>query len=240
MLSNLVLTGGWAHDFTTTSTTLVEVMAPVAHSTVVDDMDAAAALLNEREFDVITIYACWFTMTDPRYTEEQRATWARTTPAAFRSAVEGHHSAGGGLCVLHTGILCFTDWPEWPGLVGGSWVWGKSWHPAPAPMRLVRHTGRPPVRAPHAIVEGLGSIEVVDERYCDIEAHADARILMTSSGPEGEFPSVWVRDAGTGRSVYSSIGHDSASLTTASHARLLRRCVAWAGGGDDGTVSRLA
>lgn len=236
MPNNLILTGGWAHDFASSSSVLADVLAPVATSTIVDDMDGATNALDGGKFDVLTVYACWFTMTDSRYTDEQRAQWARTTSDGFRNAVGRHLRAGGGLCVLHTGILCFTDWDEWPKLVGGDWTWGRSWHPAPAQMRAEKtdHAGG------HPIVDGIDRIDVFDERYCEIDARADSTVLMSSDGPEGRFPTVWVCEETGGRRAYSSLGHDRVTLTEPTHARLLRRLVVWAGGGDATTVSRLA
>lgn len=233
---NLILTGGWAHDFASSSLVLADVLAPIATSTIVDDMDDAACQLDSGRFDVLTVYACWFTMTDARYNDEQRAQWARTTPGSFREAVAHHLGAGRGLCVLHTGLLCFTDWEEWPELVGGDWTWGRSWHPAPAPMRADRRPGA----VHHPVVDGMDRIEVFDERYCEIDARPDSNVLMSSNGPEGEFPTVWVRDGGGGRRAYSSLGHDRVSLTEPTHARLVRRLLAWVGGGDAAMVSRLA
>lgn len=236
MLNNLVLTGGWAHDFASSSAVLADVLSSVATSTIVDDMSAAARQLDTGQFDVLTVYACWFTMTDARYTDEQRAQWARTTPGEFREAVAGHLGAGRGLCVLHTGLLCFTDWEEWPGIVGGDWTWGRSWHPAPAALRAARR----PDAVDHPVVAEIEGLEVFDERYCDIDARPDSTVLMSSGGPEGEFPTVWVRDSKVGRRAYSSLGHDRVSLTEPTHARLVRRLLAWVGGGDAATVSRLA
>lgn len=236
MLKNLVLTGGWAHDFSSSSAVLAEVLSPVATSVVVDDMSEVARQLNTGSFDVLTVYACWFTMTDARYTNEQRAEWARTTPRDFRDAVVQHLDSGRGLCVLHTGLLCFTDWEDWSGIVGGDWTWGRSWHPAPATMRVGRH----PDAAGHPVVAGIDGLEVFDERYCDIDARPGSSVLMSSGGPEGEFPTVWVRDSDGGRRAYSSLGHDRISLTEPTHARLIRRLLTWAGGGDAATVSRLA
>ncbi|MFZ9696285.1 MAG: ThuA domain-containing protein [Ilumatobacteraceae bacterium] len=235
MLRNLVLTGGWAHEFSVSSAVLTEILSPVAESVVVDDANDAAHQLNTGDFDVLTVYACWFTMTDPRYTAEQRAHWARTTPSDFRDAVARHLEAGRGLCVLHTGLLCFTDWEEWPDFVGGDWKWGRSWHPAPATMRVDRRVDA----ELHPIVAGINNLEVFDERYCDIEARSGSSVLMTSDGPEGEFPTVWVNETGGSRRTYSSLGHDPVSLTEPTHARLLRRMLVWAGGGDAASTSRI-
>lgn len=236
MLRNLILTGGWAHDFASSAVVLADELSSVATSTIIEDMSEAAHQLNSGQFDVLTVYACWFTMTDARYTEEQRAQWARTTPGEFREAVNRHLDAGRGLCVLHTGLLCFTDWPDWPNIVGGDWTWGRSWHPAPALMRVDRCADA----GGHPVVAGMDGLEVFDERYCDIDAHPDATVLMTSGGPEGTFPTVWVRDSDVGRRAYSSLGHDRVSLTEPTHSRLVRRLLVWVGGGDAATVSRLA
>lgn len=233
-MKNLIITGGWAHEFSDSAVVLSEVLAaqPVngasVHSTVVDDIEKAMKALRDAQFDVITVYACWFTMTDQRYTPEQRAQWAKTTPVELREAIAAHVKRGGGLLVLHTGIICFTDWAEWPKYLGGSWNWGSSWHPA---VEVFAARWASTLREPqqHPIVHDLGEIVVEDERYCELGVGPRAQVLLESDGPEGVQASMWTHEQGSSRAVFSSLGHDHRSLNNLQHGRLLRRSIAWVG-----------
>ena len=233
-VKNLIITGGWAHEFSDSAVVLGKVLAAqtvngeVVDSTIVDGIDNAIHALQKDHFDVVTVYACWFTMTDERYTPEQRAQWARTTPVELREAIAAHVKRGGGLLVLHTGIICFTDWPEWPQYLGGSWNWGSSWHPA---VEVFAARWASSLRAPqeHPIVCDLGEIVVEDERYCELGVGPQAQVLLESDGPEGVQPSMWTHEHGAARAIFSSLGHDHRSLNNLQHGRLLRRSIAWVG-----------
>lgn len=239
-MRNLIITGGWAHDFAESALTLADVLSPKspANHLIVDGIDAAIDALSNENFDVVTVYACWFTMTDERYTAEQRAQWARTTPVQFRELMTAHVQRGGGLLVLHTGIICFTDWPEWPIFVGGSWNWGASWHP---PVEVLTATWADSLRHPqeHPIVHDLGEIVVEDERYCELGVGAAAQVLLQSDGPEGVQPTMWTHELGASRVVFSSLGHDHRSLRDHQHGVLLRRSLAWVAKESDAVVREL-
>lgn len=244
-MKNLIITGGWAHDFSSTSSTLREVLSTVnsisgVEQVVVHDINEAADALTKQNFDVVTVYACWFTMTDERYTPEQRASWARTTPPAFIEKMTEHHQRGGGLLVLHTGIICFTDWPEWSQWVGGEWVWGQSWHPALEDLVVTRSLEQGSFDQSnvgvHPIVHDIETIAVHDERYSDMGIDPASVILYESAGANGLQPAAWAHTYGGSRVIFSSLGHDARSLTNAAHQTLLRRSLAWVAGYPDETV----
>ena len=64
-----------------------------------------------------------------------RATTACATATAFslsaagRTAIDEWHAAGRPILALHTGVICFDDWPGWGELLGGRWDWNRSSHP---------------------------------------------------------------------------------------------------------------
>jgi hypothetical protein len=104
------------------------------------------------------------------------------------------------LLVLHTGIICFTDWPEWPQYLGGSWNWGSSWHPA---VEVFAARWASTLREPqqHPIVHDLGEIVVEDERYCELGVGPQAQVLLESDGPEGIQASMWTHEQGSARTT---------------------------------------
>jgi hypothetical protein len=157
-------------------------------------------------------------MLDARYSDAIRAEWATTMAPEARGQIAGFVAGGGGLLALHTAVLCFDDWPAWPDLVGGTWVWGRSGHPPP---------GEVPVHfdADHHLTAGLGPVTLLDERYDGLDVQPAATVVATSPGAGGKQPMVWVH----GRTVTDVLGHDERSLTDPTHAEVLRRAIRWLG-----------
>jgi type 1 glutamine amidotransferase len=227
----LIISGGWAHPFERTAPFLADVMDPAGlDSTVALDLDEAAGLLAAHSFDLLTVYACWFTMADARY-DEVRSLWARSTSEALAAGIAAHVAAGRGVLALHTAPICFDDWPQWPHIVGGAWNWQRSWHPQPGEL-MVEPVGR------HPIVDNLAPFEVVDERYTDLDVSPDAEVIAWTVDGDRQ-AAIWTHTAGTARVVYDCLGHDERSLGHREHAVVLRRCALWAMGASDEEVTAI-
>ncbi len=225
----LIITGGWAHPFERTSRFLSDTLTGAGfRSDVADDLDDAAALLAANQFELVTVYACWFGMSDERY-DTVRSEWARTSPEALRNGLSAHLGAGRGLLALHTAPICFDDWPEWPSILGGRWNWARSWHPQPAEMS-VEPAGC------HPIVDGIRPFDVVDERYTDLDVSADVDVIAWSIADDRQ-AALWTHSFGNARVVYDALGHDERSLGQTDHAVVLRRCALWAAGAPDAEVA---
>lgn len=227
----LIITGGWAHPFARTSPFLAEVFRVAGFDCVIaEDLDKAASLLAAHKFDLVTIYACWFGMSDERY-DTVRSEWARTSSPALRDGISSHVGAGRGILALHTAPICFDDWPEWPIIVGGNWNWQRSWHPQSGEMS-VEPVGE------HPIFNGIGPFNVVDERYTDLDVSPDVDVIAWSVAEDRQ-AAIWTHSVGTARVVYDALGHDERSLGHADHAVVLRRCALWAAGAADAEVSGM-
>lgn len=224
----LIISGGWAHPFERTTPFLAEVFLDAGiESVIVDDLDEAAAALASDRFDLLTVYACWFTMSDERY-DAVRSEWARHSSPTLRAGITDHVGAGRGVLALHTAPICFDDWPEWSGIVGGSWSWGRSWHPQPGEMSVEPSST-------HPIVRGIAPFDVVDERYTDLEVSPDVDVIAWSVADDRQ-PAIWTHTVGSARVVYDALGHDERSLGHEDHAVVLRRCALWAAGAPDAEV----
>ncbi len=225
----LIITGGWAHPFERTTPFLAEVFRTAGFDSVVaDDLDVAASLLATNQFDLVTVYACWFGMSHSRY-DAVRSEWARTSSPALRGGIASHLDAGRGILGMHTASICFDDWAEWPAIVGGNWNWERSWHPLPGEM-LVEPTGD------HPILSGIRPFSVVDERYTNLEVSPDVNVIAWSVAADRQ-AAMWIHTVGAGRVVYDALGHDERSLGHADHAVVLRRCALWAAGASDVEVT---
>lgn len=239
--SNLLITGGWAHDFEHTAPELAALIDGTTqasvNTTVVDDLDEAARAMNTHDFDVLTVYACWFRMLDPRYSEENRTTWARTLSPELRAGLEKHRDAGKPLFAMHTAPICFDEWPEWGEWIGGAWQWGTSFHPAPAELTI-------DVTGDHPIVSGLATFTITDERYSKLARSPRSAVQLASRplDPDatGTEPTLWVHDRPQGRAVFNALGHSVSSLQHPTHRTIVRRAITWLLGEPDHVVKEIA
>jgi len=224
----LIITGGWAHPFERTTAFLAEVLHSAGFDSIIAyDLDEAATALATGQFDLITVYACWFGMSDERY-DAVRSEWARTSSPALRDGISAHLGSGRGVLALHTAPICFDDWPEWPSIVGGSWNWHHSWHPQPGEVS-VEPSGE------HPIIRGIGQFSVIDERYTDLDVSPDVDVIAWSVAEDRQ-AAIWTHSVGPARVVYDALGHDERSLGHGDHAVVLRRCALWAAGAPDAQI----
>lgn len=222
---NLLITGGWAHPFDSAAPVLADIVDSTfggrMHSTVVWDLPDARDALAIEDFDLITVFACWFTMRDPRYSAEQRATWARSIDQGLRDLLLAHRDAGRPLFAVHTATICFDEWPQWGEWLGGQWDWEASYHPPIGDVALTTGTN-------HPIVSGVSNFTVVDECYSKL--NISPLVLRLAEGRTKHHDAaeclLWCKDDG-GRVVYDALGHDVTSLRSDAHQRLIRHAVAW-------------
>jgi hypothetical protein len=142
--------------------------------------------------------------------------------AAAEAAVVAFVARGGGVLALHAGTVSLLGLPSWNALTGASWIAGVTGHP-PVGAALLR--GHDDPRVP-------GGIEVVDERYQDLDLLGERTVLVSTTSDDGrEHPLVWARVPGAARLVADTLGHDERSFDSPGHRELLARCLAWVAGG---------
>ncbi|MEO3810114.1 ThuA domain-containing protein [Sphaerisporangium sp. B11E5] len=213
MATNLILSGGVAHDFPATSAALAEVLAEVGvESTVTEDI--AGALRERPAVDLITVNAlrCHG---DDGWSAAQGGSVFRLHPVA-RAALLDHVERGGGVLAMHSASICFDDWPYWYHMLGATWRWGASYHPPLGDVEVHLQGDDP-------LVSGLEDFTLFDEVYTDLVLLPGIRPLAVSQGQ----PLLWTRQMGRGRLVYDALGHDTRSYDSDSHRTLLRRAALW-------------
>jgi hypothetical protein len=145
-------------------------------------------------------------------------------PEAMDRAAAGlarHLAEGRGLLGIHSSSTSLTGMRQWPEMLGGRWVRGRSMHP-PRDESVVSVTG-----AEHPITDGLDDFTVVDERYSHLETRPDVTVLYEHRFEGRTHPLVWARTAGRGRVVYDALGHEVGSYDAPGHVALLARSVEW-------------
>lgn len=216
----LVLGGGRTHPFEQGCDELAAIVAGTGVEVeVIDDPGELGRL----DHELLVVDAMWWSMVD-RPDDPHCGEWARRIDDLARRAIEDHVRLGRGILAVHTAVVCFDDWPVWGELLGGTWSWGRSWHPpfAGVPVHVSVATDR------HEIVRGLGDFDIVDEVYCDLGFVVDVEPLAWAAVDGVEHPLVWARELDSGsRVVVDLLGHDHRSMTHLAHHELLRRSVAW-------------
>jgi hypothetical protein len=204
---NLILSGGISHPFAQTSAIAAKQLATLGIHSEVLPLREGLARLGESRFDLLTVNALAFSMTQHEKYAAQREAYAFSINEAEKDAIRSHLAAGGKLLGLHTAAICFDDWPEWQAHLGISWQWGRSSHPPPCRVQ----------------VQATPEFETVDELYCGMSLHPDATVLATATCADVSTPQpVLLQHA---NAAYLALGHDEAAVSHPGYTRLLTEAV---------------
>ena len=218
-MRNLIITGGISHPFPDASAALAEILAEQGfRSEITDDVEAGLGELARGGFDLLTVYALRWSMTQHEKYAPHREKWSFSLSHAARATIRDHLARGGGMLGMHTAAICFDDWPEWKDLLGGAWVWGRSSHPPFGPVEIRLDASA------HPLLVGLGGFELRDEIYGDMDLVPGLTPLAHGRARGGDWhPVLWEHRVGAGQVVYDALGHDVASLTHPIHRQIVAR-----------------
>ena len=219
---NLILSGGIQHDFPPAARALANCLnAADIQSTISEDLDSTWAGIASGSWDLVTLHALRWRMTQHEKYAPHRDRWAYEIPQVGRAALWSHVQRGGGLLGLHTAALCFDTWDQWGELLGVSWRWGESFHPELGVIHVA------PTSTAHPVTEGIAAFDTVDEVYHALNVHTAAPTLLTSMDQPLFWAYAHAPTHGLGRVVYDALGHDADAIEQPTHATLLRRSAAW-------------
>ncbi|MDO9525616.1 MAG: ThuA domain-containing protein [Gemmobacter sp.] len=224
MAQVLILSGGIYHDFPALSQQLAGQLADVGCGVqvVTHPADCATALDRDQPQVLVVQALHWQMLGNPKY-EPFRKEWAYTVGDDLKRAVLAHVARGGGIVALHTGCICFADWPDWQRLLGGGWVWGQSFHAADLEQIVVAPA------LDHPVTSGVAGYSLHDELYRDLVIDPAVTVLAVGRTPEGAgAPVAWVRQEGRARIATLTLGHDVAGCAVAGQAKMTRQAVLWA------------
>ncbi len=225
MATNLILTGGPGHDFTSTTAAIVDLCESVGvASTIVEDPSVALKVLSEQPHtvDMMTVNALRWEMTQPRF-RDLKQRWAYRPSPGELETLENFVRSGGALLACHAAPICFDGDASWRRCLGATWVWDASSHPVESSAQVTVTD----VGATHPITSGFDSFTVIDEIYGFLDSDADIVVLATSAHGGSDHPVIWTRNVGDGRVVVDLLGHSRRSIDHPTHHELLRRSVHW-------------
>ena len=222
----LLFTGGIYHDFDRMSAATAGILSSAGMTVEIVEQPAdLVAALQRQPADLLVIQALRWRMLGNEKYEPFLDEWAYETSAELIDAVTAHVSGGGGVLSLHTGCICFDDWPGWRTILGGGWVWGESFHaPGLEPVRVTPLPG-------HPVTEGMAPFTVTDEHYRGLALDPRSIVLAEGVAAAGiGYPVAWATTGQqlAGRTVTLTTGHDLASLTVPGQARFIRQAALWA------------
>lgn len=233
-LSNLILTGGINHDFSGTAEALQWILNDAGfESRVFDDIDEGFKALAGNTFDLVTVFTLrWRMLDDDKYIPF-RDEWAYEISQADRDNLLNHLAAGRGLLGLHTACICFDTWDQWGEVLGARWQWGRTWHPPPADIHISN------INRHHPVTSNLDDFNVTDEIYHHLQPTDGAVALFSAeSAQQHDLQTLaWAHEYLAGRVVFSSLGHDTASVTTPGHRQFLQQAAQWCAGSVSATDS---
>jgi len=203
---NLILSGGIYHPFAETSASIAGHLDAIGIASEIVDVDAGLTRLAAERFDLLTVNALAFSMTQAEKYVPLRDAHAFSPSEAQRAALRAHLERGGGLLGLHTAAICFDTWPDWPNLLGVGWVWGRSHHPAPDYL---------------TVTSGGDRFTVWDELYCDLEIGPDCTVLATATvdGIDQPQPVMTARRG----AAYLALGHDLTATANPGYVGLIKQ-----------------
>jgi type 1 glutamine amidotransferase len=167
------------------------------------------------DYDILLVFAI-------RFDHEKE------TSKAVREGIRSLLGAGKGLMTVHSGVACFSTWPEFADTVGIYWRWGTSTHEPYRPM-MVNVAAED-----HPITRGLADFKIIDEFYYRLEPREGNEMLLTSThevdGEEKVDPIAWTRKDGNGRVFTNVLGHDDRTWKNIAFLEIMRRGIDWAAG----------
>ena len=221
MRQNLIIQGGIFHEFSETTNALIKLLDSLGFkSNVFDEVEEGLEQLTYQNYSLLTINALRWEMDGEKY-DPYREEWAMRLSKSAKDAIISHLEKGGAILGIHTASICFSDWEEWPKILGGSWEWGASWHPNPEKISLI------PTKHELAV---NNEFAVIDELYTNLNVCDESSILLEGSCSSSLDPQpvLWLNEYRSGRVVYDSLGHTAESILHTEHASWLKSTVEWA------------
>jgi type 1 glutamine amidotransferase len=215
----LILSGGVAHDFATTTASLAELLGGQGFDCTVLPCPNDLSDLGDAPVDLLCLNCVWWTCDQ---TPDWREQWHFELSAAARQAFLSLLHAGTGVLALHAATICFDDWPVFPEVLGAHWDWGVSGH---APFQ--EHRVRIEKANPHPVTAGLADFTVADELYTDPVTVRGIRPLFTGEWDGRRHPLAWAHAYDRARVFYNGLGHGPEAFAHPVNRLVLQRAAQW-------------
>lgn len=166
-------------------------------------------------YDAVVFYG----MNQPMPVDEGQPHYAGEPKAAIERLVE----RGQGVVILHHALLAWKDWDLWHRLIGfenRNFAYKEG-------LQLKVEVADDQ----HAVTQGLGPIEIVDEGYkLHGEYDGQGDVLLTVDHQDAMKMVAWARQHDKCRAFCLALGHDDLAWSTPGFREILARGIAWSAG----------
>lgn len=216
----LILSGGVAHDYATTTPMLSQLLTQEGFVAETTDRLADLARPDLDDFDALILNCVrWSTEWEPGPDGPYRLGQRES------DAVLAFLARGNGLMALHAACICFDDWPAYREIIGGFWAWKVSGHgPYQAGWEMTVVDGA------HPITQGVTDFAIHDELYHSLTLTRPVHVLMTSCREGRPQPMAWATDYHGARVHFNALGHGPESFQCESFRRMLCQGARWVAG----------
>ena len=141
---------------------------------------------------------------------------------AYETLIEGFVRKGGGLIVLHSGIVIHPNCITFRSLTKGRFLGHPEDHP------VIRIT---PGSTAHPLLKGIEAFSITDEQYfVELDRDDTETLLHGESTEHGPCPVGWAHTHGAGRICCLTPGHTLEVLSHSMVQKLIRNSVNWCQG----------
>lgn len=150
--------------------------------------------------------------------------------ASRKKTLQEFVESGGGVVVLHHGIVSAADWPWWyEDVVGGRWLFQPTDGRAATTYKHGQEIAVRPVKD-HPITRGLRPFRIIDETYKGLWISPRVEVLLETDHPESDRPLAWIGPYPKARVVYVQLGHDRSANLNPTWQRIVRNAILWTAG----------
>lgn len=214
-IKTLLVTGG--HDFDPSFFTVFQNHLDIEYTHV--EQPKANAMFADgsaMKFDTTVLYDMWMPISDRE-----------------KAGLVKYLDAGKGLVALHHSIASYQDWPEFPDIIGatyildqfkdGKMIGGKKYFPS-----TYRHDIWMDIKVAdpaHPIVQGVKDFRIYDEGYKNYYLNPTAHILLTTEHPDSDPNVAWINTYKNNPIVYIQLGHGKEAFANPNFRHLVAQAI---------------
>jgi type 1 glutamine amidotransferase len=135
---------------------------------------------------------------------------------------------GIGLVVMHHALVSYQGWPEFEGIIGGTYPEPQDKKGKVTPELGYEHDLQVPVQIVvknHPVTAGLRDFTIHDEIYWGFRTRPDVTPLITTTHPKSGKPLMWTRTERKSRVIYLQLGHGPEAFANQNYRRLVAQSI---------------
>jgi type 1 glutamine amidotransferase len=150
-----------------------------------------------------------------------------------RANLRDFAESGKGIVVVHHALCDHGDWPWfYQELAGARWDDATSVYKHDLDLDML------PVAPAHPVLEGIGPFRIFDETYGKLWFSPSIQVLLKTTHPTSDGPTVWVGPWKKSRVITVQPGHGPEAHRNQNYQRLLRNAMHWVAAGNVNSAAK--